>query len=50
VIVKKLYESCQGYEKIPISQNNENSMLAMINKLTSVDLNERMKIVNELIE
>jgi serine/threonine protein kinase len=50
VIIKKLYEQSQVLEKVPVSQNNENLMMTMINKLTSADLEERAAIAEEIIE
>ena len=50
VIIRKLYELSQAYERVPVSQNNENLMMTMINRLTSPDLREREAIVLEIIE
>ena len=50
MIIRKLYELSQAYERVPVSQNNENLMMTMINRLTSPDLREREAIVLEIIE
>lgn len=50
VIIRKLYELSQAHERIPVSQNNENLMMTMINRLTSADLRQREAIVLEIIE
>ena len=50
VIIRKLYELSQAYERVPVRQNNENLMMTMINRLTSPDLREREAIVLEIIE
>lgn len=50
VIVRKLYEQSQALERAPVSQNNQNLMMAMIDKLTSPDLEERASIVREILE
>ena len=38
VIVRKMYEQSQLLERGPVNQNNQNLMMAMIQKLTSNDL------------
>lgn len=50
VIIRKLYELSQAHERVPISQNNENLMMTMINRLTSPELSDRQAIVAEIIE
>jgi serine/threonine protein kinase len=50
VIVRKMYEVSQAHERVPVSQNNENLMMTMINRLTSHDLHERQAIAAEIIE